>query len=398
MSTVRLVVCAVALAVSGGCRPSPAPEPTSAQRTYMLLLGSDTVAVDQFTISQDRVEGVLVTHLPRAVVTRYTVTLDPSTGRATQIQYNSRLPDGSLVATGGQAGVRQVTIDFVGDSAIARVQRDTVITMRAAAANAFPYVNYGIAFFQLPVSALRASGRDSATHAIYTGGRVTTPITVRRGAANTYGVSIANFTYTVRTNDAGVVQTVDGRGTTQQFQAKLRDEQPPIDPMTLASTWASAERNRRPATTLSVRDTTRATIGPAQIWVDYGRPLTRGRTVWGSNGVLNDTLWRTGANAATQFRTSAPITVGGQQVPAGTYTLWTLAIPGRYQLIINKQTGQWGTQYDPAQDLVRVPAQARQLSAPIEQFTIAVEPTGPNTGTLRLQWGTRELTVPVTAP
>ena len=95
MSTARFALSAAALAVVIGCRPSVTPEPASAQRTYVLLLGNDTVAVDQFTVSRDRVEGSIVTHLPRAVVTRYAVTLNPSTGRASQIVYNSRLPDGS---------------------------------------------------------------------------------------------------------------------------------------------------------------------------------------------------------------------------------------------------------------------------------------------------------------
>ena len=396
MSTARFALSAAALAVFIGCRPSVTPEPASAQRTYVLLLGNDTVAVDQFTVSRDRVEGSIVTHLPRAVVTQYAVTLNPSTGRASQIVYNSRLPDGSVITSGGQPGVRQVTIDFVGDSAVARVQRDTVVTMRTAAPNAFPYLNYGMAFFQLPVSALRAAGTESGAYAIYTGGRVTTPVTARRTGPNTYAVNIGNYAFAVRTNDAGVIQTVDGTGTTQQFVATLQAE--PVNVTTLASAWAASERNRRSATTLSPRDTTRATIGSAEILVDYSRPLTRGRRVWASNGVLNDTLWRTGANAATQLRTSAPITIGGRQVPPGTYTLWTLAIPGRYQLIINRQTGQWGTVYDPAQDLLRVPAQARALPSPVEQFTIAVEPTGANAGIIRLQWGTQELTVPFTAP
>ena len=155
MSISRLMLGAAALAVAAACRPSITPEPASAQRTYVLMLGTDTVAVDQFTISQDRVEGMTATHLPRAVVTRYTVALNPSTGRATQIQFNSRLPDGSLITTGGQASVRQVTIDFAGDSAVTRVQRDTAITLRAATPNSFPYLNYGIAFFQLPVSLAR---------------------------------------------------------------------------------------------------------------------------------------------------------------------------------------------------------------------------------------------------
>lgn len=396
MSIARVVIPAAALAVLA-CRPTVVPEPAPAQRTYVLLLGNDTVAVDQFTASRARVEGTLVTHLPRTVVTRYAVTLHPTTGRATQVQYSSRLPDGSLVTTGGQAAVRQVTIDFVGDSAVARVQRDTVVTVRAAAPNAFPYLNYGMAFFQLPIAALRASGTDSAASGIYTGGRVVTPIITRRTGPNMYTMSIGGFRYSVRTDDAGVIQTVDGTGTTQQFVATLQNE--PVNVTTLASAWAAAERNRRSTTTsLSPRDTTRATIGSAEILVDYSRPSTRGRRVWGSNGVLNDTLWRTGANAATQLRTNAPLTFGGRQVPPGTYTLWTLAVPGRYQLIINRQTGQWGTQYDPAQDLVRVPAQARTLASPVEQFTIAVEPTGANAGLMRLQWGTQELTVPFTTP
>lgn len=397
MSTLRITGLALALAATA-CRfsPSGAVEPASAQRSYVLRLGNDTLAIDQFTISRDHVEGTIVTHLPRVVVTRYTVTLDPRTSRASRLTYNSRLPDGSMITGGNQAAVRQVTIDFAGDSAIARIERDTVATVRAAATNAFPYLTYGMAFFQLPVSALRAANRDSASYSIYTGGRATTPITVRRTGPNSYAVSITTFAFAVRTNDAGVIQTVDGSGTTQQFVATLQSA--PMNVATLASAWYTAQRDRRLATTLSPRDTTRARIGDAEILIDYSRPQTRGRRVWGANGVLNDTLWRTGANAATQFRTNVPLTMGGRQVPAGAYTLWTLAVPGRYQLIVNKQTGQWGTQYDPAQDLVRIPVQTRALSPAVEQFTIDVLPTGTNSGLLRLQWDTLELSVPFTTP
>jgi hypothetical protein len=139
-------------------------------------------------------------------------------------------------------------------------------------------------------------------------------------------------------------------------------------------------------------------VGTAQLSVDYSRPMTRGRRVFGPNGVLGDTIWRTGANAATQFRTNVPLTIAGQTVPAGTYTLWTLAVPGRYQLIFNKQTGQWGTEYHAEQDLLRVPLQAGQLSQPVERFTILIDPAGANAGTLRLRWDTTELSVPFTAP
>lgn len=395
MSMSRFSLLALALAALG-CRTSNAPVPTSAQtNAYLLRLGNDTLAVDQSTRVGDRIEGTLVTHLPRTVVTRYVVTLSPTTGMASLLEFNSRLPDGSLMPAGQQPSLRNATITFTGDSAVRQDQRDTLITTRAAARNAFPYINYAIAFFQLPVSALRAANVDSAAYVIYTGGRTTTAMNVVRKGSNRYSVSIGGFPYDVATDGKGGVQTVDGARTTQHFVATRHSS---LDVPGLTAMWAQREAGARPANVLSTRDTTRANVGPAELWVDYGRPTARGRKVFAANGVLNDTIWRTGANAATQFRTSVPIMVAGQAVPAGTYTLWTLAIPGRYQLIINKQTGQWGTVYDAKQDLVRVPLQATQLPQVVDRFTIAVDPTSGNAGVLRLRWDTTELSVPLTVP
>jgi len=392
MSPSRLTLLVLGFAAAA-CRPSSGPVPASSN-SYVLRLGNDTLAVDQYTRTGDRVNGTLVTHLPRTVVTRYTVTMNPATGMASRLEYNSRLPDGNMIsAPNNQPSVRQVTITFMGDSAMQQVQRDTVITARALARNALPYLNYGIVFFQLPVAALRAARVDSAAYAIYTGGRQTTPMSVVRTGANRYAVSIGGFPYEVVTDNAGLVLSVDGARTTQHFVATRQGS---IDAAALATAWAQRERDARPVTALSVRDTTRATVGSAELWVDYGRPTTRGRRVWGPTGVLNDTIWRTGANAATQFRTNVPLTIGGQTVPAGMYTLWTLAVPGRYQLIINKQTGQWGTLYDARQDLVRVPLEARQLGQVVERFVIAIDPTGATSGVLRLRWDMTELSVPFT--
>jgi len=393
MSRLRLTLLATA-SVALGCRTASAPAPEVARSSaYVLQLGRDTIAVDQFTRTGDRVEGTMVTHLPRTVVTRYSVTLDPATGMPTQVEFNNRLADGSLLTAGNQPAVRQTTITFSGDSAVTRVMRDTAILIRAAAPRAFPYLNYSMAFFQFPVSVFRTAHVDSASYAIYTGGRLTTPMSVARAGTNRYRVRIGGFAYLVSTDDRGEVQVVDGAQTTQHFVARRQGR---LDVTTLANAWAAAERAAARPMALSPRDTTRATIGSAQILVDYGRPTARGRKVWGANGVLNDSIWRTGANAATQFRTSAPLVIGGRTVPAGTYTLWTLAIPGRYQLIINKQTGQWGTVYDAAQDLLRVTAQSRSLSPALDRFTIAVQPTGNASGVIRLQWDSMELSVPFT--
>jgi hypothetical protein len=98
--------------------------------------------------------------------------------------------------------------------------------------------------------------------------------------------------------------------------------------------------------------------------------MRRGRTIFG-NVVPWDTVWRTGANQATQLITDRDLVIGGTAVPAGTYSLFTVPSPKGWQLIINKQHGQWGTDYDSKQDLARIPMRIREVSTPTEQFTIA---------------------------
>jgi hypothetical protein len=125
---------------------------------------------------------------------------------------------------------------------------------------------------------------------------------------------------------------------------------------------------------LSVRDTLRASIGDASFTIDYGRPLVRGRVLLG-NILPYDYVWRTGANAATQLTTSAPLTLAGIRIPAGTYTLWTVPRANGADLIINRQTGQWGTDYDGSQDLGMAPMTAETLTTPVEKFTMSITAT-----------------------
>jgi hypothetical protein len=97
-------------------------------------------------------------------------------------------------------------------------------------------------------------------------------------------------------------------------------------------------------------------------------------------------VWRTGANQATHVKTSFDMVMGGVPVPRGTYTLFTLPSPGGWKIILNKQTGQWGTQYDPGQDLARFDAKVESSPTTIDTFTIALEATGKTSGILRLKW------------
>ncbi len=145
---------------------------------------------------------------------------------------------------------------------------------------------------------------------------------------------------------------------------------------------------------LSPRDTTSQTIGSAQLVVDYGRPSKRRRQIFGSL-VPYDALWRTGANEATHLRTDRDLVIGTLRVPRGTYTLWTIPARDGWTLIVNRQTGQWGTDYDKTQDVGRTQMKVATLREPVERFTIAIEPTRNGAGVLVMRWDTTQATVPI---
>ena len=148
------------------------------------------------------------------------------------------------------------------------------------------------------------------------------------------------------------------------------------------------------AAVLSPRDTVALALAPAQrIWVDYGRPSMRGRKIMGGL-VPYGRVWRTGANAATTLVTDVDLDLGGTRVPRGTYTLYTIPTSRGWTLIVNRQTGQWGTEYDPSRDLVRIPMQTTTLRQPVEQFTIALERGRAGAGMLVLSWENTRATVP----
>ena len=118
-----------------------------------------------------------------------------------------------------------------------------------------------------------------------------------------------------------------------------------------------------------------AFVDGKKIVVDYGRPYMRGRKIMGGL-VPYGQWWRTGANAATSFETQTNLQIGDARVPAGKYTLYTIPGEPSWTIIFNKQTGQWGTQYDQSQDLARISVKAARLQQPVDQFTISFQPRG----------------------
>lgn len=183
-----------------------------------------------------------------------------------------------------------------------------------------------------------------------------------------------------------------GARTTYKVEVERLAEPP--DVKTIAAQFAALETKNGAMRQLSVRDTTRGTVGNAKFEVDYARPLARGRVLVG--GILPyNQVWRTGANAATQFTTSAPITLAGMRLPAGKYTLWTIPREKSVELIVNKQTGQWGTGYNSSLDLGKAPMGTESLTTPVEKFTISILPVDARRGTLAMEWGPFRWTAPI---
>ncbi len=147
---------------------------------------------------------------------------------------------------------------------------------------------------------------------------------------------------------------------------------------------------------LSPPATTSQTVDGKTVSIQYGAPSMRGRKIFGGL-VPYDHWWRTGANPATTLKTEANLKIGSATVPAGTYTLYTLPSAGTWKLIINKQTGQWGTKYDQSQDLARVDMKKKTLSSPQEVMSITIEPFHGKQSSLHMRWETTDVSVPIVA-
>jgi hypothetical protein len=141
--------------------------------------------------------------------------------------------------------------------------------------------------------------------------------------------------------------------------------------------------------------TATATIGGKTITITYSAPSLHGRKMLGGTNPYGQ-VWRTGANSATTLTTDANLKIGDLDVPAGKYTLYSIPEADGFTLIVNKQTGQWGTEYNQAQDLGRTKMTVTHASAPVETFKISLKDDGGNKGTLTLEWGDTVASVPIT--
>ena len=131
------------------------------------------------------------------------------------------------------------------------------------------------------------------------------------------------------------------------------------------------------------------------ITVDYSSPRMRGRKIFGDLVPYGE-AWRAGANEATTFVTNTGLIVGGKNVPAGSYTLFTLPTQDKWMLIISKKTGEWGIPYPGDKfDFTRMDMKVSKLPSPLENFTISFDQSGASC-TMKLDWETTRASIDIT--
>jgi Protein of unknown function (DUF2911) len=136
------------------------------------------------------------------------------------------------------------------------------------------------------------------------------------------------------------------------------------------------------------------TIATTDITVKYSRPGVKGRVIWGDL-VPYDKVWRTGANEATTLKTSGPISVAGQPLPAGTYALFTIPGKDEWTVVFNTQAEQWGAfDHDEAQDLVKVTVKPTWTRSE-EWMRFTFENLTNTSGELVLRWEKLSLAIPI---
>jgi hypothetical protein len=146
--------------------------------------------------------------------------------------------------------------------------------------------------------------------------------------------------------------------------------------------FGQATEARKP---LSPPADTSLTIEGKAITIKYSAPSMRGRKIFGGL-VPFGKVWRAGANAATTLHTEADLELNGLAIPKGDYTLFILPEENQWTLIVNKQTGQWGLNYDQTRDLGRIKLGLSQVATPLETFKITLPSSGANSGKLEFAW------------
>jgi hypothetical protein len=375
----------VALAALALARTAAAKE----SGTFVIRLGQDTVSVETYLRAPTLLDVDQVGRSPRVLRRHYTYTL--ANGNVTRFALVVKAP-------GSDTPTQTIDAAFDADSfrtkttmsggaapqvTAVKIPRGTLIL-----ANASPWSRYEDAIMKL------AKGKaDTLGTPLYTIGSSSADwLSLRKVGADSVAIALGSGNvYRARIDKSGHLLGVLPIRGTQQVTVDRVDG---MEVGAMAASFAAREQSGGRMGALSPRDTVTATAGGASLWVDYSRPSKRGRVIFGTVVPFGE-VWRTGANAATQFKTDKALDFGGTVVPAGFYSLWTVPAANGWKLIFNSETGGLGTEHKADKDLYTIAMKVSSLPDVVERFTIGIESTELG-GTLDLDWDTTRASVAFT--
>ena len=373
------------------------PVPDSA--TIVTTIGQDTVALERYELTPGHLVGDILLRAPRTIRYHYAIDFRRDGGLSRSVLDLSEpgVDDAphirTTIAVEGTAA--RVTVDSSGVSQSAtRTVSPSVMPglMTGFGSDYGLYISFGM--YQGIAATLGPERNEVVDVPVIdaANGSLRTKHLVRKSATDV-DVDYFRIAWTHLTvDDRGRIERADASGTTEKTHS-VRSGPVNID----SAEKVFAQRDRAGASLGQLSPQARATaqLGSARITVRYNSPRRRGRQILGTT-IPFGAVWRTGANAATELIVDQPVTIGGRRIPAGTYTLWTIPEgPDRATLIINGQHGQWGTNYDPSQDVARTAMQVKRGQPVQEDFVISLSGSG-STGQLRMAWDDFVWTVPVT--
>ena len=367
-----------------------APAAADESGGFIVTLGQDTVGAERYTRTKDRIEVFQVGRAPRVLRRHYIY--DLKNGAMTHV---------AVVVTppGSTSPTQTIDATVDGDSLRGQVTTGSNPPVPTSVAwSAGTLISSGAspwAGYESLMPALLKSKSDTLGGRMYFVGAGNTDryLLTKVGKDSVRISNTHQDVYVAKVDKKGLILGTRPVAGTQKFAITRVDK---LDLDGLAAYYAAREQAGAGVGVLSPRDTVNVTnAGGATLMIDYGRPSKRGRTVFGGILVPYGEVWRTGANAATQFKTDRALDFGGTVVPAGFYTLWTLPTATGWKLIVNGETGQWGTAHKPEKDLYTVDMKVSSLPQVVERFTISIDPNATG-GVLNLDWDTTRASVAFT--
>jgi Protein of unknown function (DUF2911) len=394
--TVESLSAVLFMAFAAGCTTGSGPAAPeinfdpSATRTLVTTLGTDTLTVEVYTRTENEVSGVVVERNPSTTLTRFAAMI-AADGTIRDMSAERIVPDPEK----SHEVLLSWTVDFSdGKATLTREggQNPGTFTMNSPRGTIPTLGRASTAGFVFEQVARQLSGVGSDDGEIWLLGPTSTAPRINASlviSADSVSMDAFGSPRVGWFGDGRQLIGASGQATTMKGETW---RSLPLNADSLASRWAAMDALGKGIGTPSPRAEVSASVAGTNIEIVYSRPAMRGRDIWGGL-VPYDEVWRTGANAATQFSTSRDLIVGGKSVPVGTYSLFSIFTPESQTLIINSQTGQWGTQYDAGQDFARISMSKSRAPEFTERFTISVEPDGKG-GVLNLDWDTTRFSVP----